>query len=179
MRVHSYWPWPSNMYSKLSTTVCAFFHHYVYFSRGQKRCEEKRDWIKQNAAASWWMLWWKCLWVHCVPPHSPSKHSGPLCSLSLSQMDHDPRNPTYISAQGPLPTTVADFWQVMLISILYGLSSAFWRDEALEASPQSWYHSVEKEKCTQTISKVLVIHRKDIFTYSLCVKISKILTPDY
>lgn len=34
---------------------------------------------------------------------------------SLLKMDHDPRNPTYISSQGPLPTTVADFWQVKLL----------------------------------------------------------------
>uniref|UniRef100_A0A665X5F5 Protein tyrosine phosphatase receptor type N2 n=1 Tax=Echeneis naucrates TaxID=173247 RepID=A0A665X5F5_ECHNA len=28
-------------------------------------------------------------------------------------MDHDPRNPTYIASQGPLPSTVADLWQMV------------------------------------------------------------------
>ncbi|TNN73368.1 Receptor-type tyrosine-protein phosphatase N2 [Liparis tanakae] len=37
-------------------------------------------------------------------------------------MDHDPRNPTYISSQGPLLSTVADFWQV-IISIHAGFLS--------------------------------------------------------
>ena len=36
----------------------------------------------------------------------------------LSQMDHDPKNPSYIATQGPLAHTVSDFWQVSILGLL-------------------------------------------------------------
>uniref|UniRef100_A0AAY5EZL6 Protein tyrosine phosphatase receptor type N2 n=1 Tax=Electrophorus electricus TaxID=8005 RepID=A0AAY5EZL6_ELEEL len=42
-----------------------------------------------------------------------NNHSnGDYINASLI-MDHDPRNPVYISAQAPLPCTVSDFWQMV------------------------------------------------------------------
>ncbi|XP_062850582.1 receptor-type tyrosine-protein phosphatase N2 isoform X2 [Trichomycterus rosablanca] len=41
-----------------------------------------------------------------------NQNSSDYINASLI-MDHDPRNPAYISAQGPLPATVADFWQMV------------------------------------------------------------------
>ncbi|KAK2097024.1 hypothetical protein P7K49_026058 [Saguinus oedipus] len=35
-------------------------------------------------------------------------------------MDHDPRNPVYIATQGPLPATVADFWQAT-VPVVHGV----------------------------------------------------------
>lgn len=35
------------------------------------------------------------------------------------QTDHDPRNPAYVTTQGPLPHTVADFWQVSPYTQVY------------------------------------------------------------
>lgn len=34
------------------------------------------------------------------------------------QMDHDPKNPSYIATQGPLAHTVSDFWQVSILGLL-------------------------------------------------------------
>ncbi|XP_072364327.1 receptor-type tyrosine-protein phosphatase N2 isoform X2 [Scyliorhinus torazame] len=42
-----------------------------------------------------------------------SSHSNSDYINASPIMDHDPRNPAYIAAQGPLPATVADFWQMV------------------------------------------------------------------
>ncbi len=90
--------------------------------------KEKEDLLQRQMFSalippSRWRLWWKSF-TRTVCFHLPAS-AQTLCHtlLPLSQMDHDPRNPTYISSQGPLPSTVADFWQVILISIDCGLSS--------------------------------------------------------
>lgn len=61
--------------------------------------------------------------VFLFPVHFKIKR---LCSpfISNQQFDHDPRQPAYIATQGPLPHTVADFWQVSAVSPLLSFS---WR----------------------------------------------------
>ncbi|XP_016528674.1 receptor-type tyrosine-protein phosphatase N2 isoform X1 [Poecilia formosa] len=44
---------------------------------------------------------------------SENNHSNSDYINASPIMDHDPRNPTYIAAQGPLASTVADFWQMV------------------------------------------------------------------
>lgn len=44
---------------------------------------------------------------------SENSHSNSDYINASPIMDHDPRNPAYIATQGPLPATVADFWQMV------------------------------------------------------------------
>lgn len=70
----------------------------------------------------------------CFPSTSHNLNAVSHTVLPLSQMDHDPRNPTYISSQGPLPTTVADFWQVILppfTVVFHLLLTSCYKDEGL------------------------------------------------
>ncbi|KAJ8268614.1 hypothetical protein COCON_G00137860 [Conger conger] len=44
----------------------------------------------------------------------PENNQGGSDYINASPiMDHDPRSPAYIATQGPLPSTVADFWQMV------------------------------------------------------------------
>ncbi|KAB1276498.1 Receptor-type tyrosine-protein phosphatase N2 [Camelus dromedarius] len=44
---------------------------------------------------------------------SGNSHSSSDYINASPIMDHDPRKPAYIATQGPLPATVADFWQMV------------------------------------------------------------------
>ncbi|XP_068030617.1 receptor-type tyrosine-protein phosphatase N2 isoform X2 [Anomalospiza imberbis] len=47
----------------------------------------------------------------CLKGESSHNNSDYINASAI--MDHDPRNPAYIATQGPLPATVADFWQMV------------------------------------------------------------------
>lgn len=85
-------------------------------SREKKMCFPPKCWYPFLLPSTWTLR--SKSFTHTVCFHLPV----PTQTLShtlfpLSQMDHDPRNPTYIASQGPLPSTVTDFWQVKLIFI--------------------------------------------------------------
>lgn len=101
----------------LQCTCSQFSAVFLEDGREVTRCREN---MQQRL---WWFL---LLFLHPDGGYTHTGHNLNTVShtvFPLSQMDHDPRNPTYISSQGPLPTTVADFWQVILTSIHCGLSS--------------------------------------------------------
>ncbi|XP_030607491.1 LOW QUALITY PROTEIN: receptor-type tyrosine-protein phosphatase N2-like [Archocentrus centrarchus] len=51
--------------------------------------------------------------------------------------DHDPRNPAYIATQGPLPSTVADFWQMVWEN---GCVVVFMLTPLVESGVKQCYH---------------------------------------
>lgn len=79
---------------------------------------------------------------------------------SLPKTDHDPRNPAYIAAQGPLADTAADWWQlvweqgsvvlVMLTRLTEGgttLCHRYWPEEGSQT-----YHIYEVSSPTTAAS---------------------------
>lgn len=51
---------------------------------------------------------------HCRITLKAENNQGNSDYINASPiMDHDPRNPAYIATQGPLPSSVADFWQMV------------------------------------------------------------------
>ncbi|KAI4570887.1 hypothetical protein MJT46_006404 [Ovis ammon polii x Ovis aries] len=82
---------------------------------------------------------------------SENSHSSSDYINASPIMDHDPRKPAYIATQGPLPSTVADFWQMVwesgcvVVVMLTPLSESgvrqcchYWPDEG-----SSLYHIYE------------------------------------
>ncbi|XP_066512005.1 receptor-type tyrosine-protein phosphatase N2-like [Hoplias malabaricus] len=92
-----------NRLEKEWEALCAYQAEPNTCSIGQRDCNIKKNRVSTVIPYDHSRI---CLKVENSQGNSDYINASPI-------MDHDPRNPAYIATQGPLPSTVADFWQMV------------------------------------------------------------------
>ncbi|KAK3513701.1 hypothetical protein QTP70_028906 [Hemibagrus guttatus] len=92
-----------NRLEKEWEALCAYQAEPNNCSIGQRDCNTKKN---RTSAIIPYDHSRICLKVENSQGNSEYINASPI-------MDHDPRNPAYIATQGPLPSTVSDFWQMV------------------------------------------------------------------
>ncbi|XP_060728397.1 solute carrier organic anion transporter family member 5A1b isoform X2 [Tachysurus vachellii] len=92
-----------NRLEKEWEALCAYQAEPNNCSIGQRDCNAKKNRTSNIIPYDHSRI---CLKIENSQGNSEYINASPI-------MDHDPRNPAYIATQGPLPSTVSDFWQMV------------------------------------------------------------------